>query len=72
MITVLGMRIRPSPGRPPAAFTALAETGATQKNAPTVGFEIPPQGASALPETESALPMTPLSKKHWRFLETQV
>ena len=70
--TVPGMRTRPRAGVPVATFKALEETGARQKNDPTVGFETPPHGTSGLPVTLTELLTMPLSVKHTRFFAMQV
>src|SRR6185436_4643371 len=61
-----GSLTRPRAGRPLAALTAVAPTGATQKKDPTVGWATPLHGASSTPETFTSAPMTPLPGKHGR------
>ena len=72
MTTTPGMRMRPRPGVPAAAFKEVAPVGARQKNDPTVGFDTPPHGTSGVPATLIALPTPPLSVKHERLLATQI
>src|SRR6187401_3020158 len=71
----LGIRTLPSPGSPSAALSRVnggVVNGAMQKSAPTVGCAIPPQATSGWPVTLTEFPMTPLSGKHGRFLNTHV
>src|SRR5262249_10532316 len=60
------------PGRPATVFTAGAAVGATQKIAPSVGFELSLTGVSSTPFTATTSPTIPLVKRHSRRWGTQV